>query len=299
MNKRIDLHIHSTYSDGVLTPKEIIDIAKNNNVDTISIADHDTIEAYTQELFDYAKKQQINIIPAVEMSTKHNGFGVHVLGYNFDLNNKELLECLSLLKNARLDYLNNVYKALTNLGYKLDLNKLKELPTVTKAHIALEVVTNKNNNDLLLKTFNHIPSKGEFIETIMNENCPAYVKKFGISPVTAAKIIKQANGKVVLAHPIAYMHEDNVTTNQIDALVKEMKADGIEANYIYIDRNNNVFNDSVYWSNYAKENGLFTTIGSDFHNEDGLHPTIGFTNTSFTINEEETNNILNKLKGFH
>lgn len=299
MTSKIDLHIHSTYSDGVLTPKEIIDIAKNSNVKTIAIADHDTIDAYTDELFEYAKKQEIVIIHAVEISTKYNGFGVHVLGYNFDLNNKELLECLSLLKNARVNYLLDVTKALNSLGYYLNLEQLKQLSTVTKAHIALDVVNNPNNKDLLLKTFNHIPSKGEFIETIMNENCPAYVKKFGISPIQASKIIKQANGKVVLAHPIAYMHEDNVTTDQIDTLAKEMNADGIEANYIYIDRNNNVFNDSTYWSNYAKENNLFTTIGSDFHNKDNLHPTIGFTNFSFTITEEEINNTLNKLKGFN
>ena len=95
------------------------------------------------------------------------------------------------------------------------------------------------------------------------------------------------------------MHEDNVTTNQIDELVREMEASGIEANYIYIDRNNNVFNDSIYWSNYAKENGLFSTVGSDFHNEDEIHPTIGFANTTFTISKEETNDILNKLKGFN
>lgn len=295
MKNRIDLHIHSSYSDGFLSPKEIIDIAKQNKTSTISISDHDTIEAYNDELFKYAKDNQIVLIPAVEMSTKFYSVGIHVLGYNIDLNNKQLLDCLSSLKNARLNYLENVTKCLNQLGYIVNINELKQLPTVTKAHIALDVINNKNNHDLLIKTFNHIPNKGEFIETIMNEGCPAYVEKFSISPIEASKIIKQANGKVILAHPIAYMHEDNLSVEQIGKLIKEMNADGIEANYLYIDKNNNEFNDSTFWNNYAKENDLIVTIGSDFHNFDIIHPQIGFINKNLKLSKEEANNILNNL----
>ena len=295
MKNEIDLHIHSTYSDGSLTPKEIIDIAKENRVTTISISDHDTIEAYNNDTLEYAKKQKINILPGVEISTKYNGIGIHVLGYNIDLNNNELLQCLSLLKNARVNYLVDVSKKLNELGYIVNTNKLKELPTVTKAHISLDVINNPNNNDLLIKTFNHIPSKGEFIETIMNENCPAYAEKYSITPIDASKIIKNANGKVVLAHPIAYMHEDNITVNQIDTLVKEMKADGIEANYIYINKDNKEFNDSSLWNEYAKNNNLFTTIGSDFHNLDNIHPQIGFTNKNLELSKKEIDTILDNL----
>ena len=70
MEKLIDLHIHTNISDGTLTPKEIIDEAKKNNVSTISIADHDTIDAYTDELLKYAKEKNINIIPISKYLTK-------------------------------------------------------------------------------------------------------------------------------------------------------------------------------------------------------------------------------------
>ena len=83
MTKRIDLHIHTTISDGVLTPKEVIDEAVKNGVAVISIADHDTIDAYTDEIFEYAKSKNIKLIPAVEISTKTKKSGIHVLGYNF------------------------------------------------------------------------------------------------------------------------------------------------------------------------------------------------------------------------
>ena len=109
MKRRIDLHIHSTISDGVLTPKEIIDEAVKNSIDTTSICDHDSIEAYTNELFAYAKKNNINLIKGVEIST-HDKVGVHVLGYNMDLNNQELIDTLYKLKNARHTYLHDVAK---------------------------------------------------------------------------------------------------------------------------------------------------------------------------------------------
>lgn len=110
LNKRIDLHIHTTVSDGALAPKEIIDEAYKNGVSVIAIADHDTIEAYTDELFEYAKSKNIKLIRAVEMSTKAKKAGVHVLGYNFDLNNEEFRERLNKIRNARHDYLHNVAK---------------------------------------------------------------------------------------------------------------------------------------------------------------------------------------------
>ena len=122
MEKLIDLHIHTVCSDGVLTPKKVIDEALTNKVSTIAICDHDTIEAYNEELFEYAKEKNIKLIIGVEISTKTKKCGIHVLGYNFDLNNKELREKLYNLRNARHIYLRNVAKKLEELGYKLALD---------------------------------------------------------------------------------------------------------------------------------------------------------------------------------
>lgn len=292
MEKIIDLHIHTNISDGALTPKEIIDEAVKNNVHTIAIADHDTIDAYTQELYDYAKEKNINLITAVEISTKINKAGIHVLGYNFDKKNKKLLKKLSLLRNARHDYLFNVTKKLNKLGYKVNIDELDKIEAVTKAHISLDVISNKENEKLLMSNFGHIPSKGEFIETIMNENCPAYVKKESITPTEAAELIREANGKVILAHPVAYTYEDNLTDEEIISIVKDMKADGIESNYIYIDKNNNKINDIEKWNKYAKKLNIITTIGSDFHNFDNIHPIVGLLNEDINLSLNDINNIL-------
>lgn len=295
MEKLIDLHIHTVCSDGVLTPKEVIDEALTNKVSTIAICDHDTIEAYNEELFEYAKEKSIKLILGVEISTKTKKCGIHVLGYNFDLNNKELREKLYNLRNARHIYLRNVAKKLEELGYKVAVDELDKIDAVTKAHIANDVIGNKENETKLKEVFGYVPQMGEFIETIMNEGCPAYVKKETITPKEASSLIHKAGGKVILAHPVAYSYEDNLTEEDIEKLVMEMQPDGIETNYIYIYRNDIKHNDIVRWNDFAKKHNLKTTIGSDFHKKDGIHPIIGLVGEDISLTEDEVNQMIDFL----
>lgn len=295
MKKLIDLHIHSNLSDGELSPKEIIDRAVNNGVSVIAIADHDTTLAYNDELFNYAKENNVKLITAVEISTKYKGIGIHVLGYNFDFNNKKFTDKLYSIRNARHIYLHYVATKLKELGYIIDVDTLDKIDAVTKSHIVLNIVKNEENKYLLLKTFGHIPSKGEFIETIMNEGCPCYVEKEAISPKEASDLIREAGGKVILAHPVAYKYEDGLTDDDILELINEMKPDGIEANYVYLDRNGNKINESSHWNNFAKHHNLITTIGSDFHKNDGIHSDIGLVNEDIVLNDNEINYIINNL----
>ena len=295
MEKIIDLHIHTNLSDGALSSKEIIDESSKIGLKTISITDHDTIEAYDKEIIEYARNKGINLIPGVEISTKINKCGIHVLGYNFDINNNELIEKLSLLRNARHDYLYNVSKKLNELGYDLNVQELDKIDAVTKAHISRDVVNNPKNKELLVKDFGYIPEMGEFIETIMNEGCKAYVKKQTISPKEAAKLIRNAGGKVVLAHPVAYQNEDNLTEENIKEIIKDMKADGIESYYIYTNRDNKKVNDIEKWNKIAEELNLITTIGSDFHKYDGVHVKLGFIEENININKEKIEEILENL----
>jgi len=235
--KQIDLHMHTNKSDGALTPKQIIDEAVKANLQAISITDHDTIDAYTDETMKYAKEQGIKLIVGVEISTKSDRCGIHVLGYNFDLNNEEFKQ----------------------------------------------------------KQFGHIPNKGEFIETIMNENCPAYVQKVTVTPEAAAVMIRKAGGKVVLAHPVAYANEDNMTVEEVQQLINKMKLDGLETYYIYTNRNNEYINEIDKWLKLAKDNNLFSTIGSDFHIKDGHHAEIGMRNVGVQLEEETIKKILSNL----
>ena len=296
MEKIIDLHIHTTYSDGNLTPFEVIDEAVKNRVHTISIADHDSIDAYTRKLFEYAKAKGVNIIPGVEISAKKKGLSVHLLGYNFDINNEELNNKLKLLRNARHDYLHNVAEKLKQLGYILNVEKLSKIDAVTKAHIAQDVVENASNKELLIKEFGYIPERGEFIETIMNAGCPAYVEKETISPADAVQLLKRAGAKTILAHPVAYK-EAKLTVQEVVDLTLDANVDGIESNYIYIDRNHRKINEIDMWNDIALENNFITTIGSDFHLKDEIHPTIGLVNEKIKISQEEIDQIIFNLTG--
>lgn len=291
----IDLHIHSTCSDGKFTPKQIVDEAIKNNVLYFSIADHDTVSAYTDELFEQLKDKNICLIPAVEISTKFNGVGIHVLGYNIDVTNEFLIKRLYEIRNTRHIYLEKVTRKLEELGYKVNFEELDKIDAVTKAHIALDIIGNSENEEILKKNFGHIPTKGEFIETIMNENCPAYVKKESVTPKEASEIIRQAGGIVVLAHPVAYSHEDGLDEEDIEKIIDSMEVQGLEAYYIYANRNNVVFNEIERWKKFAKKHNLFVTIGSDFHEDDGVHPLIGFVKNDFEFSNSDMNEIVKHL----
>lgn len=296
MAKIIDLHIHTNISDGALTPKEVIDEAVKNGVSTIAIADHDTIDSYTEELCNYARAKKIELIKAVEISTKGKKCGVHVLGYHIDVHNEEFKNSLYELRNIRHIYLHEVAEKLKEQGYFIDVEELDKIEAVTKAHIALNVIQSEQNRELLMQDFGHIPGKGEFIETIMNEGCPAYVKKRTITPKDAAELIRKAGGKVVLAHPVAYQYEDDLTEEDVLDLVKEMNPNGIEANYIYVDRNYHKKNEIAKWNEFAQKHGLQVTIGSDFHNKDGIHPEIGLLHEDIKLDDNQIEEILAFLK---
>lgn len=296
MKKIIDLHIHTTCSDGELTPKEVINVAIKNRVSVISITDHDTIGAYQKELFDYAKDNNIKIIPGVEISTKSDKCGIHVLGYDIDLNNEEFKNKLEKLRNSRHEYLYQVADKLNILGYIIDVTSLDKIEAVTKAHIALNVISNDKNKDILMREFGHIPNKGEFIETIMNEGCPAYVKKNTITPREAVELIEGASGVAVLAHPVAYKYENNLTDEDIVNLVNDMKVGMIEANYVYVDKNNKKINECDYWNEFAYRNNLKTTIGSDFHKDDGIRPVIGLIGGNIKLSDSEIDEIIANLE---
>lgn len=292
----IDLHIHSICSDGVLTSIQILERAVANGVKYLSIADHDSIGAYTQDFFQHAEDLGIKIIVGVEMSTKINGIGVHMLGYAFDKENVELINILDKLRHARKDYLIKVCKVLESLGFYVNIMELLKVPSVTKAHISLSIINDIRNREKLIRDFGCIPTKGKFIETLMNRGCPAYVDKFNITPLEASEFIHNAGGKVILAHPVCYKYEKNLNLSEVLEIAKTAKVDGIEANYLYIDRDNNLINEVNYWENVATENNWIITMGSDYHLSDNVHPEIGFANYKEKLGNIDNNNIITNLQ---
>lgn len=294
MVKNIDFHIHTNMSDGEFSPKEIIDMAVENNVSYISITDHDTVAAYTNELFEYVKLKNINLITGVEISTKIDKCGIHVLGYGVDTKNENLNNMLYKITNARHIYLKEVSEKLISLGYKVNFDELDKIEIVTKAHISKDIVSNVENKDILMEDFGKIPERGEFIEGVMNEGCKAYVSKYVPTLDEIQKVIRDAGGIVVLAHPVAYEYIDDLNENDIQNIVNELKPDGIETNYILVHDGKSI-NDSKIWNEFAKKNNLFVTVGSDFHRMDNIHPKVGLICEDLKLSEEIKKEIIKKL----
>ena len=161
-------------------------------------------------------------------------------------------------------------KKLEALGYILNKNDLLKLEVIAKSTIANDIIDNPLNNKALLSTFGYIPTMGEFIETIMNLRCPAYVQKLTISTKDAGDLIRSAGGKVVLAHPVCYYYEDNLIENDVQKIVDILKPDGIEAVNVYETTDGKLIDEVDKWKNFAKKNNLFYTAGSDFHEDNNL-----------------------------
>lgn len=244
--QRYDLHCHSTCSDGELTPLELIDFAKECNLAGLSITDHDTVAAYTEELFQTAKEKDLELIIGVELSTHLKKTGVHVLGYSMDLQSPELQTFCIEQKKRRLYRNTQIIEKLNKLGYKVTVEELykgKEDIVVGRPHIA-ELLCEKGYVSTTTQAF------GELIR----EGKPAYSPGRPFHPQDAINVIHQAKGKAVIAHP--HLFKKPSVLRQL----MELNFDGMECHYCLFPANKN-----ARMCQLADKKGWLRTGGSDYH----------------------------------
>ena len=121
----IDLHIHSTYSDGVLTPVELVDLAESDGLSAIAITDHDTADGI-DETMQRGREKGIEVITGIEMSSWHGDTSMHILGYNFNHNDRQFDSRLQLLQNGRETRNKKIIENLNNLGITVKLEELRQ-----------------------------------------------------------------------------------------------------------------------------------------------------------------------------
>lgn len=250
--KYIDLHVHSSYSDGTLSPKELVDLALKQNLSYMALTDHDTVDGI-QEIIDYKNMAapSLNIIPGVELSCAFDGPDLHILGLNIDytktsLKNK-LKECLASRKGRNDKMIENMQR----LGFDITKEKILELygdVSITRAHFARYLVDN-----------GYVKDKNEAFERYLSPDGPVYVGREKFSHKEAIALIKAADGHPVLAHPLLYKCDDLRLNNLLDEL-KSYGLEGIEAIYSL-----NTAEDDIYLADLAKKYDLYITGGSDFH----------------------------------
>lgn len=214
---KIDLHMHSTFSDGKLSPQELVDLTVSWDYDVISITDHDNIDAYLVAK-NYAADKPIKIIPGVEMSTLHNGKDIHILGYYIDTNNTELLNMLGKITDSRENRAEKMLEELQKLGIGLSINDVKALTgesdVIGRPHIARAMVK-----------AGICRSVNEAFYKYIGDDGPAYLPKPSITPEEAIKLIHKAKGVAILAHP--FKSGDHTL---IDKMI-EAGIDGLETYY--------------------------------------------------------------------
>jgi predicted metal-dependent phosphoesterase TrpH len=245
MELKADLHTHTTYSDGILKPAELLSLAKEKGISVISIVDHDTLDGNI-EAESISSEYGIEVIMGCEFSCFENGKEYHLLGYAFDPDNKNLKTHLNNYRNVRLSRAKHIHSKLCTLGLNLTFDEILEAADkapVARPHIASVMVKKGYVADL----------KEAFMKYI-GEGAPAYQPKAVFPVEMAIKMINSANGVAVLAHPRNYIEQP-----KLYQLIQQ-GLDGIEVNHPSHSEEQKKFYHYV-----ASQYWLLETGGSDYH----------------------------------
>ncbi len=274
-NEYIDLHIHSyKSSDGDLTPFEICKIAKEKNLKAISIADHDTLQAYP-EAFLAGKNIEIEIIPSIELTTSFEGREFHLLLPFIDWTNKEFYEILNKAKKLREKEAKRRVEKLRKLGFDISWEEIKKKAKsqpplgVVIARILLEKEAQDKNSPLkkYLEGEDRIFAPYRFYQDYFSMGKPAYVPKMYLDIREAIRIGKKYKAVPVLAHPGAYFQH---ATEEDIIKLKEEGLVGLEVFTFY-----HSYEQVQYYLKIAANLNLVPTAGSDFHGKIKPHIKIG------------------------
>lgn len=252
--KYADLHIHSNYSDGTMTPEEIIKLARRKGVKCISITDHDTIASQyvTKDVWE-----DVNVIPGIELSTEFQELEIHMLGYNLDIENENLKKIVNKLNECRINRIEEIMFELKKHSIYLKLEDLYiDLgSTVGRSHVANAMVK-KGYFDNYKTAFTAYLVKGK----------PAYVKGFKLGYKETLELIQTSGGIPVLAHPGQIYRGMG-----IEKIIKELKCYGLKGIEVY--HPSHAKDQTNYFYNLATKHKICVTGGSDYHGKQSLHDT--------------------------
>lgn len=278
--QQIDLHVHSTRSDGTYTPSQLVDYAIEKGLAAFALTDHDTVDGL-EEAISYAdmlRTRQIEsdaphplspipeVIPGIEFSTEYQGQDVHIVGLYIDYRNEIFTAKLQEFVDSRTLRNQKMCSLLQETGIDITYDALlREFPNsvITRAHYAKYMLNH-----------GYIKSMQEAFDQYVGDHAPCYVPREKVTPAQAVRLILEAGGVPILAHPVLY-HMSDRRLEQLTADLKDVGLIGIEAIY------------STYKPHeerqiraLAKKFNLLISGGSDFHgdNKPGLDLGVGYDN---------------------
>lgn len=279
--KKIDLHMHTTASDGASSPAELVEKCIELDLETIAVTDHDNVTsvAKVQQL---GQEKGLKVIPGIEISTYRGEAEYHILGYFIDPKNDSLLGLTEAILDSRVERTHKIIEKLTEMGYPLEFKDVKKYATgvsLGRPHIARAMIEK-----------GYIEEIGDaFTEEFIAGGGRAYVEKKNVLPVEAIEVILKAGGLPVIAHPYIINHGEALDKKEI-ARLKKVGLKGVE---VYQTKHDEKI--TKKYKKIAEELGLLITGGSDYHGENspGILPgDTGMTQEEFEQLESYAHSML-------
>jgi predicted metal-dependent phosphoesterase TrpH len=251
----IDLHMHSTASDGSDAPEAVAALAERNGLAVIALTDHDSLDGIPAAAAR-AEAAGIRLIPGVELSVHEEGTDVHLLAYGFDPTDPELTASIARYRDARRERARKILARLKGLGIRVPLETVEEIAqggALGRPHVA----------EALLQA-GHIETFNEAFQRFLGAHAPAYVAKAVVRLEEAVSVVRDAGGVTVLAHP--------GTLNR-DHLIPGWARRGLDGIEVWHSKHDATA--IARYQGFAKLHGLLMTGGSDYHGERTPAVTIG------------------------
>jgi 3',5'-nucleoside bisphosphate phosphatase len=214
----IDLHLHSFYSDGTFSLKEIVEYASTKKLAAVSLTDHDCI-AGVQEITGLSERIGLEVVPGVEISSMYENTDVHMLGYFFDLNNANLNTKLEEIRQIRLERARKIVERLNRRNIGLRFERVLEFSkgfSIGRPHIAAALLAEE-----------YAASYSEAFDKFVGNNTEFYIPVQKLTPRDAIQLIKEAGGLAILAHPVVLGRDD---------LIERFIKDGLDGLEVYSPR---------------------------------------------------------------
>jgi predicted metal-dependent phosphoesterase TrpH len=247
----VDLHLHTTASDGVMTPSAIVRYAKTKGLQAIAITDHDTVGGVS-EAVSAGSEIDFEVIPGIEISAEHSPGSMHLLGYFLDIDHPLLTERLRFLQMARAERNPKIVEKLNRLGVRICYDEVVKASgggQVGRPHFA-QVLLEKG----YVRTFQ------EAFERFLTKGAPAYVDKARFSPQDALALIRKAGGVPVLAHPNTLDVKGHA---ELERLVAGLVDQGLEGIEVYYPEHTPL--QTAEYRVLAERYCLLVTGGTDYH----------------------------------
>ena len=251
----VDLHTHTTVSDGVLSPEELVDHAARRGLRFLAITDHDATDGLTHAIERAERHPSLTVIPGVELSADADEGEIHILGYLDTYEDTAFQEEMHKFRDGRVGRAQAMVEKLKSLGLEVTWERVKEIAgdgAVGRPHVAQALMERR-----------HVESVQEAFDLYIGKDGPAYVGREKLTPGDAIRLIQSVGGKAVLAHPSF--------TRNVETLLPEMKAEGLDGMEVYYARYTPELISRL--KRLADKHGLVPCGGSDYHGP-GLGPDI-------------------------